>query len=82
MNLCGKVMVSMVSADCRVSPLIDSVCIRFSWVMGRVKDKILKRESTGDQYVGQCDAGIDNLENKLYVSPPRFYISHFGEDVI
>ena len=41
--------------------------------MGGVKDRYLKRESAGDQYVGCCAAGLDQLSKRFAISPPYFY---------
>ena len=48
---CRKGVATMVAAGCTVSPPIVSICVRAGWVMGGVKDRYLKRESAGDQYV-------------------------------
>ena len=60
---------TLVAAGCTVSPPIVSICVRAGWVMGGrgVKDRYLKRESAGDQYVGQCAAGLDQLSEKFSV---------------
>ena len=47
--------------------------------MGGVKDRYLKRESAGDQYVGRYDAGLDQLSKRLYVSPPYFDFTAINE---
>ena len=62
----------MVAAGCTVLPPIVSICVRAGWVMGGVKDRYLKRESAGDQYVGRCAAGLDQLSKRFSVSPPYF----------
>ena len=47
--------------------------MRQSWMGdGGVKDRYLKRESAGDQYVGRCAAGLDQLSKKFAISPPYF----------
>lgn len=43
--------------------------------MGGVKDKYLKTENAGDQYVGRCDSCLDQLDKSFAVLPPHF---HFG----
>ena len=44
--------------------------IRYVWVLGAGKDKDLKYDSARDQYVGQCDAGIEHIKNNyLYLNP-------------
>ena len=49
---CCKGGATMVSAGCNVSPPIVSICVRAGWVMGGVKDRYLRRESAGNQYIG------------------------------
>ena len=43
-NLCHKGAATMVAARFTVSPPIVSICVRAGWVMGRVKDRYLKRK--------------------------------------
>ena len=51
-HLCRKGVTTMVGAGCTVYPPIVSLCVRSGWVIGGVKDKYLKHESAGDQYIG------------------------------
>ena len=69
---CRKGVATVVAAGCTVSPPIVSICVQAGWVMGGVKDRYLKRESAGDQYVGRCAAGLDQLSKEFAVSPPYF----------
>jgi len=71
-----KGVASMVSGGCTVCPPIVSLCIRVGWVMGGVKDRYLKHESAGDQYVGQSATGKDPLLSTFAASPPYFDFSH------
>jgi hypothetical protein len=48
----------MVAAGCTVSPPIVSFCICAGWVMGRVKEKYIKYEAAGNQYV--VDVQVDS----------------------
>ena len=59
----------MVYADFTVYPTIVSLFIRSGWVMGGVKYKYLKRESSGDQYVGRCASELFQIENLLLIHP-------------
>ena len=45
--------------------------------MGGVKDKYLKHKATGDQYVGRCASGLNQLRKEFAVTPAYFYF--FGE---
>ena len=49
--------------------------------MGGVKDRYLKRESAGDQYVGRCAAGLDQLSKQFAVSPPYFDFTGIDEEL-
>jgi len=75
-----KGVATSVSAGCTMSPPIVSVCIRAGWVMGGVKDRYLKYEAAGDQFVGRCAACLDLLSSHFAVSPPHwdFSVSHDG----
>ena len=72
-------MATMVSIGYTVSPPIVLVCICTGWVMGWVKDKYLFMECTGDQYVGRCACGVNQMEHTFEVSPDRFYYSEYDE---
>ena len=76
---CRKGVGTMVAAGCTVSPPIVSICVRAGWSMGGVKDKYLKRENAGDQYVGRCASCLDQLEKTFAVSPPYFDYSNLNE---
>ena len=78
---CRKGVATMVAAGCTISPPIVSICVRAGWVMGGVKDRYLKRESAGDQYVGRCAAGLDQLSKTFSVSPPYFDFSAINESL-
>ena len=65
MYSCRKGVANMVAAGFTMSPPIVLVCIRAGWVVGGVKEKYLRRESTGDQYVGRCASGLEQLEKRL-----------------
>ena len=69
----------MVMAEYIVSPPIVSICVRAGWSMGGVKDKYLKRENAGDQYVGRCASCLDQLDKTFAVSPPHFDYSNLNE---
>ena len=76
---CRKGVGTMVAAGCTVSPPIVSICVRAGWAMGGVKDKYLKRENAGDQYVGRCASCLNQLEKSFGVSPPYFDYSSLDE---
>ena len=76
---CRNGVATMVAAGCTVSPPIVSICIREGWVMGGFKDRYLKRESAGDQYVGRCASCLDQLDKSFAVSPPYLDYSHLDD---
>ena len=78
---CRKGVATMVAAGCTVSPPIVSICVRAGWVMGGVKDRYLKRESAGDQYVGRCATGLDQLSKGFAISPPYFDFTGIEEEL-
>ena len=78
---CRKGVAMMVAAGCTVFPPIVSICIQAGWVMGGVKDRYFKRESTGDQYVGRCAADIDQLSKLFAISPPYFDVTSMEEEI-
>ena len=78
---CRKGVATMVAAGCTVSPPIVSICVRAGWVMGGVKDRYLKRESAGDQYVGRCAACLDQLNKRFAISPPYFDFTGLGDEL-
>ena len=69
----------MVASGCTVSPPIVSLCIRAGWTMGGVKDRYLKYEAAGNQYVGRCACGLNQLSKHFGVSQPFFDFSDFTE---
>ena len=69
----------MVTYRCIVLEPIVSMCIRFVWAMGGVKDVDLKYESLVDQYVGQFATSKDQLSKIFSPSPDYFYSSHIDE---
>ena len=50
-------------------------------MVGGVKDKYLKRESTGDQHVGRCVSCLPILSMDFAATPPYFYFSGIEDDI-
>ena len=69
MNLCINIVMFMV---CIILLSTIPVCIISGWVMGGVKDKYLKFESAGYQYLGQCATGLYHLKKYFSVSILHF----------
>lgn len=76
--LCRKGVVTMVVVGCTVSSPIISIYVRVGWSMGGVKDKYLKRENTGDQYIWRYESCLDQLDKTFAVSPPHFDYSNLN----
>ncbi|GFH55956.1 hypothetical protein CTEN210_12433 [Chaetoceros tenuissimus] len=72
---CRKGVGTMIAAGCTVSPPIVALCVRAGWALGGVKDKYLFRENAGDQYVGRCASGLNQLDKSFAISPPYFDFS-------
>lgn len=72
---CRKGVATMVAAGCTCSPPIVSICVRAGWSMGGVKDRYLKHEKAGDQYVGRCATCADQNSKDFAISPPYFDFS-------
>ena len=47
--------------------------------MGGVKDKYLFRKCAGDQYIGRCSCGLNQLDQNFAVSPYCFDYSEYDE---
>ena len=67
-----KGVATMVAAGCTASPPIVSICLRAGWVMGGVKDRYLKHERAGDQYVGRCANCSDQNKKEFAITAPYF----------
>lgn len=76
-----KGVATSICSGCTMSPPIVSVCIRAGWTMGGVKDRYLKYEAAGDQFVGRCAACLDLLSKDFAISPPYwdFSVASDGE---
>ena len=75
MYSCIEGVYTMVATVCTVYPPIISICIRAGWFMDGVKDKYLKHKYSGDQYVGRCASGLNQLWKTCPDSPPYVYFS-------
>lgn len=62
-----------------MSPPIVSVCICAGWMMGGVKDRYLKYEAAGDQFVGRCAACLDLLSKNFAISPLHWDFSEYHD---
>jgi hypothetical protein len=70
-----KGVATAIAAGSTMAPPITSLCIRAGWTMGGVKDRYLKYEAAGDQFVGRAAACLDLLSKHFAVSPPHWDFS-------
>jgi len=79
-----KGVATFVSAGCTVGPPVASICIRAGWSMGGVRDKYMKYEAAGDQFVGRCASCLDLLSKEFAISPPYwdFSRSYKAEELV
>ena len=79
---CRKGVGKMVSQGCTISPPIILICIQCGWVMGGVKDKYLKYEAAGDQYIGMCASWLNQFSKEFAVTPAYFdFFSEINDEV-
>ena len=55
-----------------MAPSMASICNRAGWKMGGTRDKYIKFENAGDQYLGRILTGLDALSPSFAVTPPFF----------
>jgi hypothetical protein len=63
---------TLAASGCTVSPSMASICNRAGWKMGGTRDKYIKYESAGDQFLGRTLSGLSSLVKEFSVSPPFF----------
>ena len=78
---CRNVVAAMVDVSYIVSPPIVSIWIRDNSVMGEVKYRYLKRESTVNQYIGRCTTVMDQLNNLFAIYPPYIGVTSIEEEI-
>ena len=55
-----------------MTPSMASICNRAGWKMGGTRDKYIKFENAGDQYLGRILSGMNSLSPNFAVTPPFF----------
>jgi hypothetical protein len=60
------------ASGCTVSPSMSAICNRAGWKMGGSRDKYVKYESAGDQFLGRVVCGLNPLVQEFALSPPFF----------
>ena len=63
---------TLAASGCTVSPSMASICTRAGWKLGGTRDKYIKFENAGDQYLGRVLCGLNCLTMEFSVSPPFF----------
>ena len=60
------------ASGCTISPSMASICNRAGWKMGDTRDKYIKYEAAGDQFLGRTVCGTSSLTKEFAHSPPFF----------
>lgn len=60
------------AGGCTISPSMSAICNRAGWKMGGSRDKYVKYESAGDQFLGRVLCGLNPLVQEFAISPPFF----------
>ena len=53
-----------------MTPSMAAICNRAGWKMGGTRDKYIKFENAGDQYLGRVVTGLDALSPAFASTPP------------
>jgi hypothetical protein len=69
---------TMAASGCTISPSMASICNRAQWKMGGTRDKYIKYENAGDQFLGRTLTGLNSLQKEFSISPP-FFNTEAGE---
>ena len=63
---------TLAASGCTISPSMASICTRAGWTLGGTRDKYIKYESAGDQFLGRTVCGLNSLVKEFSISPPFF----------
>lgn len=64
---------TLAASGCTIAPSMSSICNRAGWKMGGTRDKYIKYESAGDQFLGRTLACLNSLTQEFSISPPFFH---------
>ena len=67
-----------VASGCTISPAMAAICNHAGWALGGSRDKYIKYEAAGDQFLGRTLCGLDPLSISFSVSPPFFDLGNAG----
>ncbi len=65
---------TIAASGCTVAPSMSSICNRAGWKMGGTRDKYIKYENAGDQFLGRTLTGLNSLDKEFSISPPFFHL--------
>lgn len=60
------------ASGCTISPSMSAICNRAGWKLGGSRDKYIKYEAAGDQFLGRTLCGLNPLTKEFSLSPPFF----------
>lgn len=60
------------ASGCTICPSMSSICNRAGWKLGGTRDKYIKYEAAGDQFLGRTLCGLNSLTKEFSLSPPFF----------
>lgn len=63
-----------------VAPSIVSICLRAGWTISGAKERYLKFEGAGDQFVSRVASGLDPTTKNFAVSPAYFEASNNDDE--
>ena len=65
---------TLAASGCTVSPSMASICNCAGWTIGGTRDKYIKFENAGDQFLGRVLCGLNSLTKEFSISPPFFLL--------
>jgi hypothetical protein len=60
------------ASGCTVCASMSAICNRAEWKLGGTRDKYIKYEAAGDQFLGRTLCGLNSLTKEFSMSPPFF----------
>lgn len=60
------------ASGCTVCASMSAICNRAGWKLGGTRDKYIKYEGAGDQFLGRTLCGLNSLTKEFSMSPPFF----------
>ena len=70
------------ASGCTISPAMVAICNRAGWALVGSRDKYIKYEAAGDQFLSHTMCGFDPLSITFSVSPPFFDLPAEGNHSI